>query len=354
MSNRKTVRRTALMLAAGLMLCGCSRINEPPSPTAVPHEQTAEITLAPTPTPVSSLAEHRTIDGVVHLENEVLRAAANGSPLLHIRADGTLSAAGLMLDLAKGTADPSLTAMQQAALRTDSGGTAVLTASTLASDMDNIPLLAADGGTLKLTDTMAVHTGTGAATLAAANGGKIEAIRSECIAGGAGSAALLARDGGSIDCTAGTRVTAAEDGTSLAMCLLGDGSVSVADGELFGDVFLTGSGNTLQCSNTQFVGNLRFENAEDEIDLHLQSGSRFVGTTDGDGAIGIRIALDATSTWQLTGDAYVAVLSDADTTLSNIHSGGYSLYYNAESEENLWLSGKTLSLNGGGYLIPLI
>ena len=64
----------------------------------------------------------------------------------------------------------------------------------------------------------------------------------------------------------------------------------------------------------------------------------------------ISLSLSGDSTWSLTGNSYLTTFSDDDTTLSNIQSNGYNIYY--KSSANSWLNGATIVLNGGGKLIP--
>jgi len=64
----------------------------------------------------------------------------------------------------------------------------------------------------------------------------------------------------------------------------------------------------------------------------------------------ISLSLSGDSTWSLTGNSYLTTFSDDDTTLSNIQSNGYNIYY--KSSVNSWLNGATIALNGGGKLIP--
>ena len=64
----------------------------------------------------------------------------------------------------------------------------------------------------------------------------------------------------------------------------------------------------------------------------------------------ISLSLSSDSTWSLTGNSYLTTFSDDDTTLSNIQSNGYNIYY--KSSANSWLNGATVALNGGGKLIP--
>lgn len=65
------------------------------------------------------------------------------------------------------------------------------------------------------------------------------------------------------------------------------------------------------------------------------------------------LSLDASSVWEVTGNSYVSALNDEDTTLSNIHSNGHTIYYDKGNKANAWLKGKTVKLTDGGQVKPL-
>ena len=86
------------------------------------------------------------------------------------------------------------------------------------------------------------------------------------------------------------------------------------------------------------------------VRLTLNDHSQLTGktTTDTD------VALDATSTWTLTGDSKVGKLNDLDgisgDTVTNIVGNGHTLTY--DQRYNPALGGKTYALAGGGSLVP--
>jgi len=349
---------SALTMAAAIFLCfGCSAKDQAPAPTAVPIQQEDAVTTFEPEVSnegLNSFGERYTVDSALTISDKQISAASDSGPILQILSGGELTASGILLDRTAGAAAADLPAKLQASVVSEQGAKAHISVSAVSSDANQIPLFSALGGIIELQDTMAVSAGTNAAALYAEGSGSITANRCDLFAGGENGNVLFAAAGGTIVCAQGTRISASIDGSSTAIRLADGGNIQLSDAEVSGDIFVLGYGNALRCTNTSISGNLRFDTAEDEVDLQLRSGSRFLGTTDGDGAIGIRITLDAASRWILTGDAYVAALSDEDPSLSNIDSGGFSLYYNAESEENLWLGGKSMALSGGGYLIPLI
>jgi|GEM_PF-1938109 len=87
----------------------------------------------------------------------------------------------------------------------------------------------------------------------------------------------------------------------------------------------------------------------------LREGSKWSGAADANNiAKKISIKLDYSSMWNITGNSYVEAFIDDDFKLSNINSNGYNIYYNSTDPESGWLDGKTINLNGGGKLIPLV
>jgi hypothetical protein len=66
----------------------------------------------------------------------------------------------------------------------------------------------------------------------------------------------------------------------------------------------------------------------------------------------ISVSLDSTSTWSLTGNTALQNITLANNNLTNINSNGYDITYDSTSPANDWLNGTTISLNGGGKLMP--
>lgn len=66
----------------------------------------------------------------------------------------------------------------------------------------------------------------------------------------------------------------------------------------------------------------------------------------------VEISLDKDSKWELTGDSYVNIFKNEDETCSNIESKGHMIYYDNSNSANSWLNGKTVTLSGGGKLVP--
>jgi hypothetical protein len=71
-----------------------------------------------------------------------------------------------------------------------------------------------------------------------------------------------------------------------------------------------------------------------------------------DTAKSVSLALDKTSTWTVTADSYLTEFTSEDTTLANVTSNGFTVYYDAANSANSWLNGQTISLTGGGSVKP--
>jgi hypothetical protein len=91
------------------------------------------------------------------------------------------------------------------------------------------------------------------------------------------------------------------------------------------------------------------------VSLKLTNSSKYTGAIDtANTAKSITVSLDSSSTWTVTADSYVSVLSDAagisGSTITNIVGNGHTVYY--DSSANPTLDGKTYTLVGGGTLTP--
>ena len=107
--------------------------------------------------------------------------------------------------------------------------------------------------------------------------------------------------------------------------------------------------NVVECS---LSGSLIVYNGS-SISWNMSQYSTWNGNAySGYGKSYISIYLDPTSTWNVTGDTVLQNLTLANNNLTNINSNGYNLFYDSNSTANNWLNGTTISLNGGGKLMP--
>jgi hypothetical protein len=175
---------------------------------------------------------------------------------------------------------------------------------------------------------------------------------------------------GTFTMTGGSLVYTATDGplfyvnNSTAVILLKGVNLTAASGTLVkaaagswgnsgsngGTVLLTADGQVL-------AGNLVADNIS-SITLTLQNGSTLNGAINTEKtAKTANLSMDATSTWTVTADSYLAGLSDANgisgSTITNIIGHGHTVYYDASLVANSSLGGKTYSLAGGGTLKPV-
>ena len=108
----------------------------------------------------------------------------------------------------------------------------------------------------------------------------------------------------------------------------------------------------VKVEESSLVGDLVAYNSS-LISWSLSSHSSWTGAAySGFGEAYFDVYLDHTSTWTLTNTTTVQNLTDEDTTLSNIYSQGFDVYYNASAGLNGYLGGKTIALSGGGSAIP--
>jgi hypothetical protein len=94
------------------------------------------------------------------------------------------------------------------------------------------------------------------------------------------------------------------------------------------------------------------------ITAGLQNKSSLKGTINAEHtAKAVNLTLDASSTWEVTADSYLAGLTDPDgisgSSITNIIGDGHNVYYDASLTTNSALGGKTYSLVNGGELLPL-
>lgn len=108
---------------------------------------------------------------------------------------------------------------------------------------------------------------------------------------------------------------------------------------------------TVSISESDLVGDLVAYNGS-SISWALTKHSTWTGAAySGYAKSTFDVSLDATSQWTLTADTTVQNFTDTLRTLKNVHSGGFTLYYN--STVSTWLGGKTVRLPGGGKARPI-
>lgn len=167
---------------------------------------------------------------------------------------------------------------------------------------------------------------------------------------GAGTATITV-NGGSVTSTAGDLfyVTAAPGLTATAAILVkGEASLTAVTGNLLNAD--SASTVTFTADTETLTGNI-LSDATSTVATTLQNGSSLTGTITH-----AALTLDAASTWCVTGNSTLTVLTDpagiSDAYISNIDGGGYTVTYNAALPANAALKSRTYHLAGGGILTP--
>jgi hypothetical protein len=110
---------------------------------------------------------------------------------------------------------------------------------------------------------------------------------------------------------------------------------------------------SVKVEESTLVGDLVAYNSS-SISWSLESHSSWTGGAySGYGNAYFDIHLDRTSSWKLTNTTTLQNFTNEDTTLSNIDSQGFNIYYNASAGLNGYLGGETIALIGGGNAIPI-
>ncbi|WP_342564437.1 stalk domain-containing protein [Paenibacillus sp. FSL R7-0345] len=130
------------------------------------------------------------------------------------------------------------------------------------------------------------------------------------------------------------------------------GILLAAGADQWGTKGSNGAAVTLNADAQPLTGDVTADSIS-SVALVLSNGSSLTGALDtANTAKSVSFTLDATSVWNVTADSYLSVLTDGDTTLSNIKDNGHTIYYDAAASTNSWLAGATITLSDGGRLTP--
>ncbi|MGN1187724.1 MAG: hypothetical protein ACI4R6_04455 [Lachnospiraceae bacterium] len=245
-----------------------------------------------------------------------------------------------------------------AAVADGNSGTITLYDSTLTTSGEDSPCLYS-AGTIKASGVIGLANSSPAAVIE----GKNSIILSSSDLTGVGNYGILLHESrickaekGITGFTAKNSLLSATQDQAMFYVTKTEAEVSLANTELAFE-----SGILIKAEK---AGNLTFKAAKqtltgeiicDEtstISLELKEESFFKGSVDTGNTGSAIIVLDEGSSWRLTEDSYISILSNEQTDCRNIKSNGHTLYYDADEEENGWLSGDTIPLPGGGKLTP--
>ncbi len=259
-----------------------------------------------------------------------------------------------------------------APIATDRGeGTIVVEGGTLSAAGEGSPCIYSTGDI-----TAKTVTGTAMGSQAAVVEGKNSITLRDCDLTGAGENGVMLYQSTSGDAAEGTarfsaadsRIATTSDGpmfyitNTYAEAVLENTTLEYGSGILvkasgnntnhWGEEGANGGNFTLNATKQELEGDITCDEIS-TVALSLADGSSYKGTIDGSHTgKEVSILLDEDSVWEVTGDSYVAAITDADESLDNLKSNGHTIYYDASNSANEWLDGKTVELNDGGHLKP--
>lgn len=109
---------------------------------------------------------------------------------------------------------------------------------------------------------------------------------------------------------------------------------------------------TFTISDSVVKGNIIADkNSKARININTSTYTGSINPTNA--STSVDVTVDKYSTWNLTGNSYVDTITfqNQKNIRKYINSNGYNIYCNAENND--WLEGKTITLIGGGKLIPI-
>jgi hypothetical protein len=304
----------------------------------------------------------------VNLSNVTIEATADGAHGVMATNGGTLTLTNVDMNTA-GSSSSAIATDRGGGTITATGG--VVTASGMNSaGIYSTGNITAAGGTFNITGAeAAVIEGANSITLVDSNltstkAGKWGVMIYQSMSGDAegaqgtftmtgGSLAYTPTDGPLFYITNSTGVITLK-GVSLTA---GSGTLVKAAAGQWGNSGSNGGTVVLTADGQVLEGNLVADNFS-SITATLKNGSSLAGAINADHtAKAASLSLDASSTWTVTADSYLTVLSDAaglsGSTITNITGNGHAVYYDATNSANSGLGGNTYSLAGGGQLTPM-
>jgi len=330
--------------------------------------------------------------GAIHLSNSAITTEGEGANGVFATGEGssvtlsdvTINAVGNGAHAVMATLGGAMTlthvdmttaGASSGAIATDrGGGTIIVTGGTVTTSGQNSPGIYSTGA---ITVSGATITATGAeaaviegansialtnTTLSSSKDGKWGVMIYQSMSGDAeGTEGTFTMTGGSLAYTAANGPLFYVTNSTGAITLKGveiiapSGSLVKAsagdwgnNGSNGGNVILTADGQTLK-------GNMSADSIS-TITVTLQNGASLSGAINADNkAKAASLALDSSSTWNVTANSYLTCLSDPDgiagTAVTNIIGNGYTVYYDADACPAL--GGDTYALQGGGILTPM-
>jgi hypothetical protein len=294
-----------------------------------------------------------------YLTNVTISATAQGGHGVDATLGGTLALTNV---------DISTAGANGAAIATDrGGGTVTVTGGSIVTSGADSPGIYSTGS-IAVTGATISATGAEAAVVEGANsitltdvtlsGAKKNGVMLyQSMSGDASTGtASFTMTGGSLSTTAGAAFYVTN---TNAVIVLKDGatvtsSSSVllsAEADKWGTTGSNGGVVTLYADNETLDGDVRADDIS-SIAIVLMNGTTYSGAIDS-----AAVSLDATSTWNVSGDSIITILSDVSgisgSSITNIIGNGHTVYYDGSLSANSALGGLTYSLVNGGTLAPL-
>ena len=295
----------------------------------------------------------------VTAENVEIVTTGNSSRGLDATYDGTIIAKNIKI---------TTNGAHCAALATDRGeGTVTVTSGVLKTAGEGSPGIYSTG-TITATDITSTATGSEAAVIEGKNsitltnsnltgylkhGVMIYQSTSGDAAVGEGTFTMT---GGSLTAQTGPLFYSTNTKAIINLenvKLTGNGTLLKASADSWGKSGSNGANVTLNAKNQALNGDIEADNIS-SLQLNLLEKSNLTAAINANNTAQLVVLnLSSDSTWTVTGDSYLTILTDQDSSLSNIKDNGHTIYYDKSKLENSWLNGKTITLQDGGKLTPI-
>ena len=342
----------ALLLASVLLFCGCSSAK--PDQNLPEEAMTAVPSATAEPGKIRSslLQEPYIIEASRSLSGIVETAGSLPHHMIEVSQSAELTADDITLDKVDNSADAlsgdALISGSEAMIYVDNASISLSNSALSGTALYSHALFlnAASGA---MNNTICVTTGSSQSALFLSSS-SMKLTDCRLVSTGSGAYSVYLQNS-KLSCDM-TDISV-EDSKDANSVYLQDSTVEFEDCEISGNLYYAGK-SSIAFYGADLTGDLFADDSESDLEMTLFNCSKLKGCSYDDSAMGLCVSLDKSSTWELTEDSFVARLTSADSSLSNIISNGYSLYYSSEHVGNEWLEGKTFSLPGGGFLIPLI
>lgn len=294
----------------------------------------------------------------IALSNVTITATGDGS-------HGVMATQGATLTLVN--VDIATTDPHGAPIATDrGGGTVMVTGGTVTATGTDSPGIYSTGN-IRVADANITATGPEAAVIEGSN--SITLTNTTLSGGNANTGGVMIYQSTSGDASAGTGTFTMAGGmltatagppffvtnTNAVIALTGV-DVTASSGTLinaaatsqWGTPGNNGGIATFTADHESLAGDVLADNGS-SVAVNLKNGSTLAGSINW-----ASLTLDATSTWNVTGDSVLTDLSGtagfSGTTVSNIIGNGHTVTYDASLATNSALGGKTYTLANGGNL----